>query len=97
MLKKLAMGAALATLLAAPALAQSINPGWGTGNTLPTYYDGQGHLHAGYPAARNPMRARERASQAYAYVPARAAVNADSPALTGGGSVGYNEGLQITY
>jgi hypothetical protein len=35
MKKQLILGAALATLMAAPALAQSYNPTYGTGNTLP--------------------------------------------------------------
>ncbi len=35
-MKKLILGAGLAALLATPALAQSYNPGYGTGNSIPT-------------------------------------------------------------
>ena len=35
-MKKLLMSAALLTVLASPAFAQSYNPGYGTGNPMPT-------------------------------------------------------------
>jgi opacity protein-like surface antigen len=35
-MKKLIFGAGLAALLATPALAQSYNPSYGTGNSMPT-------------------------------------------------------------
>lgn len=74
MLKKLVMGTALATLMAAPAFAQAFNPGWGTGNNTPSYYDAQGQLHAGLvrQSGRHAFAVAPRG--AYAYVPGHAGV-----------------------
>jgi hypothetical protein len=44
---KLIVAAAIVTLGLASAFAQSFNRTDGTGNTLPSYYDSQGGLHAG--------------------------------------------------
>jgi hypothetical protein len=47
---KLIVAAAIVTLGLASAFAQSFNRTDGTGNTLPSYYDSQGGLHAVIPA-----------------------------------------------
>ena len=45
---KIAVIAAVAALsFTSPALAQSYDNDWGTGNELPSYYDQNGALHAG--------------------------------------------------
>ena len=69
MLKKIAMGTALAALIAAPAFAQAYNPGWGGGNASPTYYDAQGQLHAGTVAQRGTNESAMLSRHAYAYAP----------------------------
>ncbi len=45
-MKKLILGAALASLLASPALAQSYNPNYGTGNSIamPSFWHGQADI-----------------------------------------------------
>ncbi len=73
MLKKLVMGSALAALMAVPAFAQSFNPGWGTGNTMPAYYDAQGQLHAGMYRQNGASAYAAASHGTYAYVPGAAA------------------------
>jgi opacity protein-like surface antigen len=67
MLKKLIMGAALATLLASPALAQSYVPEYGTGNiiNLPAAEATNGAVGIG----ANAWGPASGATSAYAYVP----------------------------
>lgn len=51
---KFVVAAAIAMLgFASPAFAQSFNRSDGTGNELPSYYDGQGGLHAGIAIQQN--------------------------------------------
>jgi hypothetical protein len=54
-MKKLILGAALATLLAAPAFSQSYDPGYGTGNSMampPSW-----HSETGITGSINPSQA----------------------------------------
>jgi len=91
---KIAVIAAIAALsFASPALAQSFNRSDGTGNELPSYYDPNGGLHAGIATQQNQTLARRSGLNAFASV-GRSVSNSDSPAATGGGSIGYNEMLQ---
>ncbi len=58
-MKKLIIGAALATILAAPALAQAYNPSYGTGNAInqpraDSAYDSAGMGAEVYNDARTP-------------------------------------------
>ena len=88
-MKKFLTTLAVLTTLAAPAFAQSFDPDAGTGNALPFAYT---------PAARqdHKIAARQSGLHAFAMVPGPgAAFNPNSPALTGGGSLGYNEMLRI--
>jgi hypothetical protein len=83
--------------LASPAFAQSFSSSFGTGNEMPSTYDNSGVLHSG--TAQTPSRtqiARRTGESAFAMVP-NAASGIDSPSLTGGGSVGYNESLRTNY
>lgn len=52
-MKKLILGTALATLMAAPALAQAYNPNDGTGNVIPTPVSWHSQTGA-YEGAANP-------------------------------------------
>jgi hypothetical protein len=45
-------GAIVMLGFASPAFAQSFNRSDGTGNELPSYYDGQGGLHGGIAAVQ---------------------------------------------
>jgi hypothetical protein len=87
------IAAVLGLLSAAPAFAQSFNRSDGTGNELPSYYDSQGGLRAGTASEQNQIVAHRNGLSAFASVP-RGASSSDSPAATGGGSVGYNEMLR---
>jgi hypothetical protein len=91
---KIAVVAAIAALsIASPALAQSFNGSNGTGNELPSYYDQNGGLHAGIAPQHDQIVAGRSGLNAFASV-VRGVSNSDSPAATGGGSVGYNEMLR---
>src|SRR6266478_3764167 len=91
---KIAVIAAIAALsFASPAFAQSFNGSDGTGNELPSYYDHNGGLHAGIAPQQTQTAARRSGLNAFASV-GRGVSNSDSPAATGGGSIGYNEMLQ---
>ena len=99
---KLALvGAVAAVIIASPALAQTINGGDETGNASRYSYQsaasGAAVRHAGARAAhRNGLdaHAMERRPQSNSAPRARMPVDSDDPALTGGGSLGYNELLQ---
>jgi hypothetical protein len=87
-MKKFLTALAVPTAFAAPAFAQSFDPDAGTGNVLsfvptPT----APHDHKILP--------RQSALHSFAMVPGRGSVfNSESPANTGGGSLGYNEMLR---
>ncbi|HEY2244435.1 MAG TPA: hypothetical protein VGH47_09495 [Xanthobacteraceae bacterium] len=93
--RKIAVIAAIAALsYASPAFAQSFNRSDGTGNELPSYYDSQGGLHAGIVSEQKQIVAAHRSGlNAFARI-GRPDFSSDTPASTGGGSVGYNEMLQ---
>jgi hypothetical protein len=99
---KLALIAAVAAVsFASPALAQTINGGDETGNPSPYSYQPAASdaaiRHAGARAARRnglDAYAMERRPQSNSAPRARMPVDSDDPALTGGGSIGYNELLQ---
>ena len=87
-MKKFLTTLAALTAFATPAFAQSFDPDVGTGNLLPFAYT---------PAARQDLKiaARQSGLQSFAMVPGpSSAFNPNSPALTGGGSLGYNEMLR---
>ena len=89
---KIAVIAAIAALsFASPALAQSFDNDFGTGNEQPSYYDSHGGLHAGTPSAQLNFVANRGGMSAYASV-GRSSFASESNA--GGGSVGYNEMLK---
>jgi hypothetical protein len=93
--KKIAVIAAIAALsYASPALAQSFSRQDGTGNELPSYYDSQGGLHAGIVSEQKQIVAAHHSGlNAFARI-GRPDFSSDTPANTGGGSIGYNEMLQ---
>ena len=99
---KLALIAAVAAVIfASPALAQTINGGDETGNDSPYSYQPAASNaavhHAGARAARRnglDAYAMERRLHANSAPRTRMPVDPDDPALTGGGSIGYNELLQ---
>jgi len=88
----------LATSIATPAFAQAFDGDYGTGNTLPSYYDQSGALHAGVAAAtpvrQNRIGTRRSGLNAFAMAPS-AADSRFSPAARGGGSLGYNENMRL--
>jgi hypothetical protein len=97
-ISRLALIAAIAAAgIASPALAQSFDPEAGSGNVatfsyapIPTPSDA---LFA-RQGRRGKIAARRNGLHAFAMVPRGAADgNANDPALTGGGSAGYNEML----
>ena len=95
----LAVIAAVAAVASAlPASAQSFDPEAGSGNVLSFSYgptDGQNDIVAGRPAKPGKVTARQNGLHAFAMVPRGGATgNANDPALTGGGSAGYNQMLQ---
>jgi hypothetical protein len=91
---KIAVIAAIAALsCASPALAQSFDNDFGTGNELPSYYDSQGGLHAGNAHMQTQIATHRSGLNAFASI-GRSSFSSDEPSATGGGSVGYNEMLQ---
>jgi hypothetical protein len=96
---KLALIAAIAVAgIASPALAQSFDPEAGTGNVL-SFSVAPIAQSAARIAVRqgghDKMAAHRGGLNAFAMVPGgRPAASATDPALTGGGSVGYNKMLE---
>jgi hypothetical protein len=95
----LAVIAAIAASAGAlPASAQSFDPEAGSGNVLSFSYGptgGHNYAVAVRPAISGKIAARQNGLHAFAMVPRGSADgNANDPALTGGGSAGYNEMLQ---
>jgi hypothetical protein len=92
---KIAVIATIAALsCASPAFAQSFSRTDGTG--VPSYYDSQGGLHVGIPTQQNQIAIHRNGLNAFARIPNAdgAADASDSPAATGGGSIGYNRMLR---
>ena len=86
-MKKFLTVVGLLTVIATPAFAQSYSHDFGTGNVIDV------------PALEQQQAGRTDAMSAFAQAPAEhsrsnAVVDSDSPALTGGGSIGYNEELK---
>jgi hypothetical protein len=83
---------ALTRLAATPAFGQSLSAGYGTGNVLPFNSTAAApavasHHASAHAAARNGLNS-------FAMEPRQQSqLGADSPAATGGGSIGYNENL----
>jgi hypothetical protein len=87
-MKKFLTTLAVLGVIATPAFAQSFDPDAGTGNVLAFSYK---------PAAphNEKIAVRQNGLHAFAMVPAPgSAFNSESPANTGGGSLGYNEMLR---
>jgi hypothetical protein len=103
MIKKtnLTLIAALAVLsLSSPALAQSFDSDFGTGNVLSFSYGGNGAENGGVGVQRQtrPLfdSVREHGRQLYDMAPSDPpAVSPNSSVDTGGGSLGYNQMLLI--
>lgn len=95
----LAVIAAVAAVASAlPASAQSFDPEAGSGNVLSFGYApiaAPNDTVAARPGTHAKVVARQDGLHAFAMVPRGSAdSNANDPALTGGGSAGYNEMLQ---
>ena len=98
-ISKLALIAAIAAAgVASPAWAQSFDPEAGSGNVLSFSYGpiaAQNDTVAVRHANPGKVAARRNGLHAFAMVPRGSADgNSNDPALTGGGSAGYNEMLQ---
>jgi hypothetical protein len=98
-ISKLALIAAIAAAsFASPALAQSFDPEAGSGNVAPFSYapiTAQNDAVAARQRSQGKIAARANGLHAFAMVPRGTADgNANDPALTGGGSAGYNQMLQ---
>jgi hypothetical protein len=89
---KLIIIAAIASLgIASPAIAQSFDPDAGTGNVLAFGYTSPASGHRSIAVRRSGL-------EAYAMVPrTQSDPSIDNPALTGGGSPGYNDNLRKDY
>jgi hypothetical protein len=87
-MKNLLTTVAILTAIATPSFAQSFDPDWGTSKVLP-------FSRAMSPAAVQPRhkvaRQRQGADSFASFSGQRA--NSEDPALTGGGSAGYNANL----
>ena len=92
------IAAVAAAASALPASAQSFDPEAGSGNVLSFSYGpivAQNDTVAVRQANPGKVAARQNGLHAFAMVPRGGADgNANDPALTGGGSAGYNEMLQ---
>lgn len=83
---------ALTRLAATPAFGQSFSAGYGTGNVLPFNSTGVAPTIASHHA--DVHAARGNGLNSFAMEPRQQShLSADSPAATGGGSIGYNENL----
>jgi hypothetical protein len=83
---------AVARFAATPAFGQSFSAGYGTGNVLPFNSTAAGPVTASHHASVH--AARRNGVDSFAMEPRQQSqLGADSPAATGGGSIGYNENL----
>jgi hypothetical protein len=62
------IAAVLGSIAASPALAQSYDNDWGTGNELPSYYDSHGGLHVGNAPAQSQIAVHRSGLNAFASV-----------------------------
>jgi len=95
-ISKLALIAAVTAAIATPAFAQSFDPDAGTGNVLSFSTPGvvQNGKVAAHQTSQGKITARASGLHAFAMVPSPAAgSNSNNPALSGGGSTGYNQML----
>jgi hypothetical protein len=95
-ISKLALIAAVTAVIATPVFAQSFDPEVGTGNVLS--FSTPSAVQNGKVAARHTSQgkiaARRSGLHSFAMVPGAASgISSNSPVLTGGGSVGYNQML----
>jgi hypothetical protein len=94
---KLALIAAVTAVIATPALAQSFDPEVGSGNVAPFSYAptvAQNNQAAAHQTSRGKIATRRSGLHAFAMVPGAASgTDSNNPALTGGGSAGYNQML----
>ena len=87
-MKKLLTTIVVLTAFATPTFAQSFDPDAGTGNVLQ-------FTHAPTVPNDHKIAARQSGLHSFAMVPGSgSAFNSESPANTGGGSLGYNEMLR---
>jgi hypothetical protein len=98
-ISKLALIAAIAVAgIASPALAQSFDPDNGTGNVVSFGYGPMGAPNdtvAVRQTNHGKIARRQNGLRAFARVPGGAAGgDSNDPALTGGGSIGYNQLLE---
>jgi hypothetical protein len=83
---------ALTRLAATPAFGQSFSAGYGTGNVLPFNSTVAAPAVASHHASAH--AARRNGLNSFAMEPRQQLqLGAESPAATGGGSIGYNENL----
>jgi hypothetical protein len=83
---------ALTRLAATPAFGQSFSTGYGTGNVLPFNSTVAAPAVASHHASAH--AARRNGLNSFAMEPRQQLqLGAESPAATGGGSIGYNENL----
>jgi hypothetical protein len=83
---------ALTRLAATPAFGQSFSAGYGTGNVVPFNSTIAAPAVASHHASAH--AARQNGLNSFAMEPRQQLqLGADSPAATGGGSIGYNENL----
>ena len=89
------IAAIAAVAIGSPVLAQSFDPEVGTGNVLPFSYQPTGPAtpHAVAGLRNDGKMARRRSGlHAFAMVPGPQ-LSPNDPALTGGGSIGYNQNM----
>ncbi len=88
-MKKVLTALAMLGGIVTPALSQSFSASpVGTGNSLPFSY-------GPVPSQNDKIADRAGGLQSYALAPrTQSSVNPNDPALTGGGSLGYNEDLK---
>jgi opacity protein-like surface antigen len=87
-MKKFLTTFAVLAVIATPAFAQSFDPDNGTGNVL-------SFSHESTAWQNDKTAVRQNGLHAFAMVPGPgSAFNSNSPAATGGGSLGYNEMLR---
>ena len=96
-ISKFTLIAAIAAMgIASPALAQSLNPEAGSGNVAGFgYAPTQADEYAFPQSSRAKTAARQNGLRAFARVPGTSSNSrSNDPAISGGGSAGYNQMLQ---